>query len=96
MRSPSLASRKGRQYSLIYQTDEVQSVKLKCDYELLHYLVALPFAVFSPAVISASIEIWAWIIRERPDIEVSLIMEINTAWNSTIRQSAGLFSSSMK
>ena len=63
---------------------------------MLHLLVALPFAVFTPTVISASIEIWAWIIRERPDTEVSLIMAINNEWISTIRRGAGLFSDSMK
>lgn len=63
---------------------------------MLHLLVALSFSVFSPSVISASIEIWAWIIRERPDMEVSLIMEINNEWNTTIRRRAGLFSASMK
>ncbi|THH11990.1 hypothetical protein EW145_g299 [Phellinidium pouzarii] len=66
-----------------------------CDYDLLHYLVVLPFTVFSPSVITASIEVWTWIIGERPDLEIPLIMEINNAWNLTIRRNSGLFSESM-
>ncbi|KAH8117021.1 hypothetical protein DFH11DRAFT_1687803 [Phellopilus nigrolimitatus] len=66
-----------------------------CDYDLLHHLVALPFAVFGPSVMTASIEVWTWIIGERPDLEIPLIMEINNSWNLTIRHNTGLFSDSM-
>ncbi|KAI5120463.1 hypothetical protein M0805_006483 [Coniferiporia weirii] len=69
--------------------------KTKCDYDLLHHLVALPFAVFSPSVVTLSIEVWTWIIGERPDLEIPLIMEINNAWTLTIRHNTGLFSDVM-
>lgn len=70
--------------------------RIQYDYDLLHHLVALPFAVFSPLVMMASIEVWTWVIGECPDLEVPLIMEINNAWNVTIRRNAGLFSGAMK
>ena len=68
----------------------------KPDHEMLHYLVALPFQIFSTAVISASIEIWTWVIGERPDLEIPILMEINASWASSIRHKVGLFSDSME
>ncbi|KAJ6502153.1 hypothetical protein C8R45DRAFT_975566 [Mycena sanguinolenta] len=67
----------------------------KCDYELLHYLVALPFEVSTPSAISAGIEIWTWAIAEKPDIEVALISEVLSAWSDSIRQEKGIFSTSL-
>lgn len=64
----------------------------KCDYDLLHYLVILPFEIFSPSSISLGIESWTWLIRERPDCEISLMLEINGAWAGTIKKHKGLFS----
>ncbi|KAK0463795.1 uncharacterized protein EV420DRAFT_1520089 [Desarmillaria tabescens] len=66
-----------------------------CDYELLHYLVALPFAVATPAAISTGIEVWTWVIAENNDIEVALMSEVLSAWSSTIRQEKGIFSTSL-
>ncbi|KAF7338006.1 hypothetical protein MVEN_02024500 [Mycena venus] len=67
----------------------------KCDYELLHHLVALPFEVSTPSAVSAGIEIWTWAIAEKPDIEVALIGEVLAAWSDTIRQEKGIFSTSL-
>ncbi|KAJ6591860.1 1,3-beta-glucan synthase component-domain-containing protein [Mycena vulgaris] len=67
----------------------------KCDYELLHYLVALPFEVSTPSVLSSGIEIWTWVIAEKPDIEVGLMGEVLAAWSDTIRQEKGIFSTSL-
>ena len=58
--------------------------------------MALPFAIFSPSVIATGIEVWTWIIGERPDLEFSLITELSYAWNSSIKQNLGGFSESMK
>jgi phosphatidylinositol 4-kinase len=69
---------------------------LQCDYELLHYLVALPFEVSTPSALSAGIEIWTWAIAEKPDIEVGLMGEVLAAWSDTIRQEKGIFSTSLK
>ncbi|KAJ7709476.1 hypothetical protein B0H17DRAFT_1155491 [Mycena rosella] len=67
----------------------------KCDYELLHYLVALPFEVSTPSAVSAGIEIWTWAIAEKPDIEVGLMGEVLAAWSDSIRQEKGIFSTSL-
>ncbi|CAE6500527.1 unnamed protein product [Rhizoctonia solani] len=65
------------------------------DHDLLHYLVAVPFAVFTPTTISTGIDAWTWLIGERKDIEISLMLEFNTAWASTVKQKKGIFSSQM-
>ncbi|KAJ7085721.1 hypothetical protein B0H15DRAFT_846088 [Mycena belliarum] len=67
----------------------------KCDYELLHYLVALPFEVSTPSALSAGIEIWTWAIAEKPDIEVGLMGEVLAAWSDTIWLEKGIFSASL-
>jgi len=67
----------------------------KCDYDLLHYLVALPFGVSTPSAIAAGIEAWTWVIAEKPDIEVALLTEVLSAWFETIRLQKGIFSISM-
>ncbi|KAJ7047187.1 hypothetical protein C8F04DRAFT_987659 [Mycena alexandri] len=67
----------------------------KCDYELLHHLVALPFEVSTPSAVSAGIEIWTWAIAEKPDMEVGLMGEVLAAWSDSIRQEKGIFSTSL-
>ncbi|ELU44766.1 phosphatidylinositol 4-kinase beta [Rhizoctonia solani AG-1 IA] len=54
------------------------------DHDLLHYLVAVPFAAFTPATISTGIDAWTWLIGERKDMEISLMLEFNTAWATTV------------
>ncbi|EMD38197.1 hypothetical protein CERSUDRAFT_113350 [Gelatoporia subvermispora B] len=63
-----------------------------CDYELVHYLVALPFEAFSQSAISAGIETWTWVISEKPDYEVALMAELSSAWILTIKHEKGMFS----
>lgn len=65
------------------------------DFELQHYAVALPFEVFTPSSISVGIEIWAWLVEERPDLEMSLTLEISRAWMDTIDSKRGIFSTQL-
>ncbi|KAJ8087995.1 phosphatidylinositol-4- kinase [Marasmius tenuissimus] len=67
----------------------------QCDYELLHYLVSLPFEVATPPSISAAIEVWTWVIAEKPAAEVAIMSEILSAWSNTISQEKGVFSDAM-
>ncbi|KZT09606.1 atypical/PIKK/PI4K protein kinase [Laetiporus sulphureus 93-53] len=67
----------------------------KYDYDLLHYLVALPFEAFASSAISTGIEAWSWLIAEKPDYEVTLMSEIGSAWISTIKHEKGMFSTSL-
>ncbi|KZT27321.1 atypical/PIKK/PI4K protein kinase [Neolentinus lepideus HHB14362 ss-1] len=67
----------------------------KPDYDLLHYLIILPFEVFSPSAVSTGVEVWTWAIAECPSIEMALLTELNSAWVTTIRQGKGFFSKSV-
>ncbi|KAK7034075.1 Phosphatidylinositol 4-kinase stt4 [Paramarasmius palmivorus] len=68
----------------------------QCDYELLHFLVSLPFEVSTPSAIAAAIEVWTWVIAEKPNIEVAIMSEILSAWSDTISLEKGAFSNSQK
>ena len=66
------------------------------DYDLLHYLVIIPFEIMTPPIMAAAVEAWTWIFRERPSLETNLMMEINSAWSSSIKFRKGMFSESLK
>ncbi|KIJ17012.1 1-phosphatidylinositol 4-kinase, partial [Paxillus involutus ATCC 200175] len=67
----------------------------KCEYSLVHYLVTLPFEVFTPAAIAAGIEVWTWVIAEKPVVEVALMCEVLSAWFGTVRDRKGVFSQTL-
>lgn len=62
----------------------------------MKHLVALPFEIFTPAAIATGIEVWTWIIAEKPEYEIGVMMEINSAWLATVRFERGMFSTSLK
>ncbi|ETW86100.1 hypothetical protein HETIRDRAFT_60199 [Heterobasidion irregulare TC 32-1] len=62
------------------------------EHSLLHYIVVLPFEVFTPSAISAGVEVWTWVISERPEFEIAVVTEINSAWMASIKQEKGIFS----
>ncbi|KAG6336316.1 hypothetical protein ID866_2765 [Astraeus odoratus] len=67
----------------------------KCEYNLLRQFVAIPFEVFTPPAIAAGIEVWTWVIAEKPTIEVALMSEVLAAWFGTVRERKGVFSQSL-
>ncbi|KII89099.1 hypothetical protein PLICRDRAFT_698221 [Plicaturopsis crispa FD-325 SS-3] len=67
----------------------------KHDHDLLNYIVTLPFEIFTPSALSSGIEVWSWVIAEKPEAEVALMAQILTAWTNTIRQGKGIFSKSL-
>ncbi|TFK54620.1 hypothetical protein OE88DRAFT_1653021 [Heliocybe sulcata] len=79
---------------LLFRCSAAMLLPPKPDYDLLHYLVILPFEVFSPSAMSAAVEVWTWAIAERPAIETALLAELNSTWVTTIRQGKGIFSES--
>lgn len=80
----------------IFHLEGADKIFQQCDYELLHYLVAVPFESLTPASISTGMETWIWLLQERPDLEISLMLEINSAWLSVIQQKRGMFSATLK
>ncbi|KAK7693961.1 hypothetical protein QCA50_003536 [Cerrena zonata] len=77
---------------LLFRAAAIVIGSRKCDYDLLHYIVVLPFESFTPSTISAGIEVWAWIIGEKVDFEVAIMSEITSAWISTVKHGRGMFS----
>lgn len=67
----------------------------ECDHNLLHRLVTLPFEVFTPIAIATGIEVWTWVIAEKPSMEVALMSEVLSAWFGTVRERRGVFSQSL-
>lgn len=66
------------------------------DRDLLYYIVALPMAMFTPLAITAGVETWTKVLKQRVDAEVTIFGEITVGWLDTIRRNKGLFSTSMK
>jgi hypothetical protein len=59
-------------------------------------MVMIPFEVSTPSAISAGIEVWTWVIAEKPDMEVALMTEILAAWADSIKFEKGIFSHTQK
>jgi phosphatidylinositol 4-kinase len=53
-------------------------------------------AMFTPLAISAGVETWTKVLKQRVDAEVTIFGEITAGWLDTIRRNKGLFSTSMK
>jgi phosphatidylinositol 4-kinase len=68
----------------------------QCDYEIVHYLVSLPFGVATPSAIAVGVEVWSWIIAEKAAAEVALMGEILSAWSDTIKLERGIFSRTLE
>ncbi|KAG1853091.1 hypothetical protein F4604DRAFT_1591651 [Suillus subluteus] len=66
----------------------------KCDYTLVHFLVVLPFEVFTPSVVAAGIETWTWVIMERPNMEMVIMCKVLASWFGTVKEGKGVFSAS--
>ncbi|KAL7274544.1 Phosphatidylinositol 4-kinase stt4 [Rhizina undulata] len=61
--------------------------------ELLHQLVAIPFAVFSKASIKLGISLWTGVMHENPRLQPRLLAEIARNFEITVERKMGLFSS---
>ncbi|KAF6763882.1 atypical/PIKK/PI4K protein kinase [Ephemerocybe angulata] len=81
---------------LLYRCAAVLISLKNPDYDLLHLLVSLPFAVSTPAATSTAIEVWSWLIAENPPLEVAVMSEILSAWNESIARAQGFFSKALR
>ena len=62
----------------------------------MNYLVAIPCEVFTPASVAAGIDVWTWVISEKPEYEIGVMMEINPAWLATVSFERLMFLTSQK
>ncbi|KAI1820794.1 phosphatidylinositol 3 [Xylaria intraflava] len=58
---------------------------------ITHYLVAIPFRIFSKESIKFGLSLWLGVINENPRMESRLLSEIARQWEVTIQKKLGLF-----
>lgn len=58
---------------------------------VVHYLVALPFQIFSKEAIKLGVSLWLGVIHENPSVEPRILAEVVEAWERSIRRRQGLF-----
>ncbi|KIJ56890.1 hypothetical protein M422DRAFT_238481 [Sphaerobolus stellatus SS14] len=80
---------------LLFRCSAVLATSPQRHDDLIHYLVALPYEIFTPATISVGIEAWTWLIGERSDLEMCIMLEFHKAWAEAIRARRGMFSDSL-
>jgi phosphatidylinositol 4-kinase A len=65
-------------------------------FSIVHYLVGIPFQVFSKEFIKFGICLWLGVIHENPRTEPRILAEVAEAWEKTVKRKKGLFDSSFK
>ncbi|KAL2783900.1 hypothetical protein BJX66DRAFT_317608 [Aspergillus keveii] len=56
-----------------------------------HYLVSLPFQIFTKESINIGVSLWLGVIHENPKLEPRILFEVVEEWESTILRRQGLF-----
>lgn len=80
---------------LLLRASSVLASSPSIDSDIIHYLVELPMAAFTPLSIAAGVDAWTWLLRQRPEAEIAVMGEISAGWLETIRASKGMFSTNM-
>ncbi|KAJ5898628.1 hypothetical protein N7504_008916 [Penicillium tannophilum] len=63
---------------------------------VVHYLVALPFQIFTKEIIKLGVSLWLGVIHENPNIEPRILAEVVEAWERSIHRRKGLFDTSFE
>lgn len=58
---------------------------------VVHYLVALPFQIFTKETIKLGVSLWLGVIHENPSVEPRILAEVAEAWERSIQRRQGLF-----
>lgn len=58
---------------------------------VVHYLVALPFQIFTKETIKLGVSLWLGVIHENPSVEPRILAEVVEAWERSIQRRQGLF-----
>ncbi|RMZ83002.1 hypothetical protein DV737_g1760, partial [Chaetothyriales sp. CBS 132003] len=59
---------------------------------IVHYLVAIPFELFTRDSINLAVSLWLGVIHENPRMEPRILTEVAQAWERTIDRKVGIFS----
>ncbi|RKF61422.1 Phosphatidylinositol 4-kinase STT4 [Erysiphe neolycopersici] len=73
-----------RAASLLYRTN-------KDECAIVHYIVSIPFLLFTKSSIELGISLWLGVLNENPRMESRLLVEIAQQWELTIYQYRGVF-----
>lgn len=66
------------------------------DHQAIYSLVHLPVRMLTTDSVAAGVEVWSWIISQRPALLQKVVAEVAAAWQWTVHRRRGLFSSSLK
>ncbi|KAJ9377391.1 phosphatidylinositol 4-kinase [Paecilomyces variotii] len=58
---------------------------------IIHFLVGIPFQIFSKESIKLGVSLWLGVIHENPRTEPRILAEVAEAWERTIRRKQGMF-----
>ena len=61
-----------------------------------HYLISIPFAMFTKEPIKLGVSLWLGVLNENPRMEPRILAEIAQQWEMTIHKRHGLFDSAFK
>lgn len=59
---------------------------------IIHYLVCIPFAMFTKQSIKLGVSLWLGVMNENPRTEPRILAEVVQQWESSIQRRLGLFS----
>jgi phosphatidylinositol 4-kinase len=63
---------------------------------IAHYLVSLPFQIFSKESIEIGVSLWLGVMHENPKLEPTILFEVVQQWENTILRRQGLFDPSFR
>lgn len=59
---------------------------------IVHYLVSIPFAMFTKQSIKLGVSLWLGVINENPRMQPRILTEIAQQWEFSVQKKLGLFS----
>lgn len=63
---------------------------------IAHYLVGIPFAIFSKQSMKLGVSLWLGVINENPRVQSRILAEIAGNWEMTVRRRLGIFSQNFR
>ncbi|KAI3627776.1 STT4 [Malassezia furfur] len=62
------------------------------DFDLVHYVVAVPMALCTKSALVLAAQAWSWVMAARPDAETAVVGEISSGWTRTVHARQGIYS----
>lgn len=81
---------------ILYRAAAVVLAKKDIDYGLIREIVFIPVHAINPPAMHLGVEVWAWLVDRRADVEAKLMVDVHLAWSWTIRRRRGMFSVLLK